>query len=319
MSGGNPFMRVLRYDWAGAALGVALPLVATLVAAWDRHASLGGSAIGAVQAAEPLLWLIDTAPLVLGRVGWAMERQRRLLAAQRVKIDRLEQQRRTSVERTAAELSGTAAHLLADVSRLGAAGARMTASLRETIETMTALSHGATAAALGAETVAGRALETASRAAPSEAELTAALKSAAVGAKEIARVAQDQMDGIDRVLAAMNEIHFATEASAKSTGEIGDAARALAKHAGDLRGANAGDLRDANAGGLRDVNVGGAAGEKCVAASEQVPQPCAAEPSAGPLANELGRGLLLEPAPSATPDWAAVAVTPEEQNARCAG
>jgi hypothetical protein len=300
MSGGNPFMRVLRYDWAGAALGLALPLVATLIAAWDRHGSLGGTALGAVQGTEPLL---DTAPFVLGRAGWAIERQRRLLAAQRVKIDRMEQLRRISVERTAAELSGAARHLLAGVSSVGAASARMTASLRETIETMTALSHGATAAALGAETVAGRALEVASRAAPSEAELSATLRSAAAGAKEIARIAQDQMDGIDRVLAAMNEIHFATEASTKSTGEIGDAARALAKHAGDLWGGNAGD-------GLPVTEL---------LPPARTPHPSALESSTGGPANELEPELLLEPAPGATQGWGGVAAIPEEQNARCAG
>lgn len=229
-------MRFLRYDWAGTALGVALPLVATLIAAWDRHGNLGAAALGAVQSSEPLLWLIDTAPFVVGTLGWVVERQRRVVADQQARIARLELQRRVSLERTAAELSGTALTLLADVSALGASTAQMTASVRGTIETMTALSQGATAVALAAETVAGRALDAATKPESTADELAATLRSAAGGAKEIARIAQEQMDGIDQVLAAMNEIHFATESSAESAREVAAEARALAKHARELRG-----------------------------------------------------------------------------------
>jgi methyl-accepting chemotaxis protein len=193
------------------------------------------NALGAVQQSEPLLWLIDAAPLVVGAFGWAMERQRRLVTSQQGRIRRLELQRRASVERTAAELSGTALKLLADVSSLGAASAQMTASVRAAIETMTAVSHGATAAALGAETVAGRALEAASKPSLTPEELTATLQSAAAGAKEIARVAQEQTDGVDKVLAAMNQIHFATETATESAHEIAAEARALANRARELR------------------------------------------------------------------------------------
>jgi methyl-accepting chemotaxis protein len=229
-------MRFLRYDWAGAAVGIALPFVATLIAAWDRHGDLGLAALGAVQGSEPLLWLMDTAPFVAGTLGWALERQRRLVAEQQERIARLELQRRVAFERTAAELSGTALTLLADVSALGASTAQTNASVRGTIETMTALSQGATAVALAAETVAGRALDATARRDPSAEELAATLRSAASGAKEIARIAQEQMGGIDQVLAAMNEIHFATESTAASAREVAAEARALAKHARELRG-----------------------------------------------------------------------------------
>jgi len=233
-------MRFLRYDWAGAALGVALPLAATALAAWGRHGSLGAAALASAQGAEPLLWLIDTAPFVMGAAGWAVERQRRTVAAQQAEIARLETQRRTTLERTAEELSGAALNLLEDVSALGAASAQMTASVRGTIETMTGLSQGATAVALAAETVAGRALDAASSPDRTRDELAATLRSAAGGAKEIARIAQEQMDGIDRVLAAMNEIHFATEAGADSAREIAAEARALARRASGARSASAG-------------------------------------------------------------------------------
>ena len=233
-------MRFLRYDWAGAALGIVLPLVATLLAAWNRHGTIGVDALAAVQAGEPLLWLIDTAPFALAVIGWGIERQRRVLAAQQERIAALELQRRISLDRTASELSGAALNLLDDVSSLGAASAQMTASVRGTIETMTALSHGATAVALAAETVAGRALEVASKPGTTTEELATTLRSAAGGAKEIARIAQEQMDGIDRILGAMNQIHFATETSTESAAEIGVEARALAKHARELRRAVAG-------------------------------------------------------------------------------
>jgi hypothetical protein len=233
-------MKFVRYDWAGAALGLALPVGATLIAAWQRHGDLSLGSWSAVQRSEPLLWLIDVAPLVVGAFGWALERQRRLLASQQARIRRLELQRRTSLERTASELSGTALKLLADVSSLGAASAQMTASVRGAIGTMTAVSHGATAAALGAETVAGRALEAMSKPSPTVDDLTATLKSAAAGAKEIARIAQEQMDGVDQVLAAMNQIHFATESATESAHEIAAEARALASRAKDLRATTGG-------------------------------------------------------------------------------
>ncbi|HET7755315.1 MAG TPA: hypothetical protein VFK85_15505 [Anaeromyxobacteraceae bacterium] len=228
-------MRLLRYDWAGVALGVALPVVATLIAAWTRHGSVGIAALGAVQASEPLLWLMDTAPVVVGVAGWAIERQQRVVTAQQARINRLELQRRRSLDRSAVELSGTALNLLARVSSLGAASAQMTASVRGAIETMTALSHGATAAALAAETVAARALDAAAKESASADELAATLRGAASSAKEIATFAQEQMDGIDRVLAAMNEIHFATETSTESAHEIAAEARALARRAKSLR------------------------------------------------------------------------------------
>lgn len=239
-------MRVVRYDWAGAVLGVVLALVATAIAALDLYGEAGVAAFLAAQRGEPLLWLVDTAPFVAGAFGWALERQRRVIAEQRATIAKLELQRRSGAERTAAEISRTALNLLDGVSALGAASARLTESVRGTISTMTALSHKATAVALAAETVAGRALDAASSAAASE-ELSAKLHGATAGAKEIAAIAQAQMDGIDQVLAAMNDIHFATEAAEQSAREIGDEAQALVDHAAELRSGREEDLSAADA------------------------------------------------------------------------
>jgi hypothetical protein len=228
-------MRYLRYDWLGAALGAVLPVAATVLTAWQRHGGVGLRSLVAAQAAEPLLWLIDTAPFVVAAFGWAVERQRKVVAAQQARIARVESQRRTSLEHAAADLSASALNLLGDVSSLGAASAQMTASVRGTIATMTALSQGATAVALAAETAAGRASEAAADPDATREQLLATLRSTGTGAKEIARIAQEQMDGIERVLAAMNQIHFATESSAEAAQEIADEARALAKRARELR------------------------------------------------------------------------------------
>jgi len=56
----------LRYGWYGAAFGAVFPLVATLVSMGLQGLGFSPGAFLRAQAAEPLLWIIDSAPLVLG-------------------------------------------------------------------------------------------------------------------------------------------------------------------------------------------------------------------------------------------------------------
>jgi two-component system sensor histidine kinase/response regulator len=79
----------LRYALYGAAFGAVFPFVATLLAV-----GLGGSGISVVafiqaQATEPLLWIIDFAPLVLGLIGARLgETHREIEALQAADLER---------------------------------------------------------------------------------------------------------------------------------------------------------------------------------------------------------------------------------------
>jgi two-component system, sensor histidine kinase and response regulator len=65
----RPSDPTLRFALLGGAFGAAFPLVGTLLEmGLEAHAYGLGSALS-VQAGEPLLWIIDTAPLVLGACG----------------------------------------------------------------------------------------------------------------------------------------------------------------------------------------------------------------------------------------------------------
>jgi GAF domain-containing protein len=55
-----------RYATAGAAFGFIFPIVATVLAIWLNDLPLSLESALAVQRAEPLLWIIDTAPFFLG-------------------------------------------------------------------------------------------------------------------------------------------------------------------------------------------------------------------------------------------------------------
>jgi GAF domain-containing protein/CheY-like chemotaxis protein len=55
-----------RYAWAGAAFGCLFPIGGTLIGILLAHLPLSLASIVEVQRAQPLLWIIDTAPLFLG-------------------------------------------------------------------------------------------------------------------------------------------------------------------------------------------------------------------------------------------------------------
>jgi PAS domain S-box-containing protein len=56
----------IRYLLIGIALGALFPLAANVIAVRKAHLTLSFVAMWAMQQAEPLLWIIDTAPLFLG-------------------------------------------------------------------------------------------------------------------------------------------------------------------------------------------------------------------------------------------------------------
>ncbi len=73
--------QTLRYAAAGAVFGCAFPVVATAIGLFAQRLPWSAANVLATQATDPLLWIIDTAPLFLGLLAaFAGRRQDALLA-----------------------------------------------------------------------------------------------------------------------------------------------------------------------------------------------------------------------------------------------
>ncbi|MFL5264722.1 MAG: methyl-accepting chemotaxis protein [Anaeromyxobacteraceae bacterium] len=230
-------MKRMRYDLYGAGVGLLLPFVATLIVAAHR-----GVGLLEAQRADPLLWIMDTVPFVVGALGVILGRQQRALDAQARTIAAVGEER-DRLHRTAHEVLDAAHLLLGNATAFNATTMQTAASVRESTAKMTQLSLFATTAAVHAETVIGLA----HAAAPgpdrhrSEREtidaLSRTLAEAVALARDIAQVAQRQAEGIDAVLLTMNEIYLATEETQVSTTAVAAKARSLTDLALALRGA----------------------------------------------------------------------------------
>ncbi len=185
-----------RYDLFLAGAGVGLPLVGTLLSSWIHNQSLSPSALARAHTGEPLLWIMDTAPFVLGALGMIISRQNRDIARQAGEIVKLEKAKREAFARTAAELLQAAQGLLGNVSSFTATTSETAASVRETTATMNQLSQTATAAALTAETVIGLAME-------SEKAAGEGLSTVAASSNELLKLA-DEVQGLARRIEALN-------------------------------------------------------------------------------------------------------------------
>jgi len=143
-------MNAKRHALAGLGAGLLLVVLASFVEGYLRF---GGSLLAA-QRASPLLWLVDTAPVVVAFLAWLVGRRQdeviELLAA-----------RAASYTRTAEELQLAATALFQSVSAFSAMTAGTAASVQETTQTMASLSQTAVRAALTAETVVGLAQKSA--------------------------------------------------------------------------------------------------------------------------------------------------------------
>src|SRR5512135_3008871 len=64
----NRFLKTAtrRYAAAGAAFGLMFPVIATFISILEAQLPLSLASAIAVQRTQPLLWIIDTAPLFLG-------------------------------------------------------------------------------------------------------------------------------------------------------------------------------------------------------------------------------------------------------------
>ncbi len=182
-------------------------------------------------------------PLVAGLAGFALVRS----------MGRAREARRAHAARllaTADALSAAARAILASVAGFGEKTAGAAGSVKEATETMGLLSHTAMKAALTAESVVGLALGSLSalhnveggrrvtdspEAAATIQRLTQALRDASSAAREIAGVAQQQDQGIDRVLRSMNGIFLTVEQAAAVTREVSEQAQRLNALAAELR------------------------------------------------------------------------------------
>ncbi len=231
-------MKRIRYDGWGAAAGIGLPLLGTIIEALARFGSVAPAALVRAHLGQPLLWIMDTAPLVLGGLGRVILRQHEDLVRQSDALVRqsqalaaLEQARRESVDSTAREVAGAAQALLGSVSEFTAIAAAVATSSREATALVSQVSSDALSAGLVADEVIGLAARS-DRTGDAQ-----AIERSAAGAREIARVARRQEGAIERVLAAMTGIARAADGAAASTRSVEKEARALSGLAASLRDA----------------------------------------------------------------------------------
>ncbi len=104
-----------RYVAIGAAFGLVFPLIATLVTLITRQLPISLSNMWVVQTTDPLLWIIDTAPVFLGGFsGLAGRRQEALQSTyQRLRevtnaLEKQEQRQADELVRQAAQLKASA-------------------------------------------------------------------------------------------------------------------------------------------------------------------------------------------------------------------
>jgi methyl-accepting chemotaxis protein len=140
-------MNARRWALIGAAFGFLFPLLGTVVEAAYRGYGLGISGLLRAQS-SPLLWIIDTAPLVLSVLA-------SMVGMREDRLRSLGHTRRQQFESAAQELVVAAQSLLSTVSSFSSMTAETAASVRETTATMGQLNQTATRAALTAETVIG--------------------------------------------------------------------------------------------------------------------------------------------------------------------
>jgi methyl-accepting chemotaxis protein len=223
-------MKRFRYDVYGALLGAGLPIVATFIEALRLYDSVAPLALLRAHLNQPLLWIMDTTPFVLGALGKIivnqhhdLVRQHEEIVRQSDEIVRLEQARRESFDRTAKELFHAAQGLLGNVAAFTSTSAGAAASVRQTTAAMNQLSQSATAAALTAETVIGIALQ-AERASADGLRHAEATGEELVGLAEEVRALSRQIEALNVRMGDVYEV-------AGLVGAVAERARLIARAA----------------------------------------------------------------------------------------
>ena len=236
----------IRYDVYGALVGVGLPLVGTLIEALHHFGSVAPAALVRAHAGQPLLWIMDTTPFVLGGLGRVIVRQHQDLLAksgeivrQSDEIVRLEQVRRESFDRTARELSHMAQGLLGNVAAFTATTTEAATSVRETTEAMKQLSQSATRRG------AHRRDRDRPRARSRSGRAPTGLRQAETASEELLRLAE-QVRGLSRRIEGLDERLRGVLEAAELVGRVSDRADEVADRAAEVAGgpASADALRE---------------------------------------------------------------------------
>jgi methyl-accepting chemotaxis protein len=210
----------LRYDWYGALIGLGLPFVGTAIEAVRQLPSataaalMGALAPGALLRAhlgQPLLWIMDTTPIVLGLLGRAIvvkqetvARQSQELVEKSQALVAAEQARREEFEATADKLFHHAQGLLGTVSDFTSTTGEAAASVRRVTEALSGVSQAANSAAFTADTVIGIGVQ-------AERASADGLRHVEAAGAELLRLAEEVRDfaaaveGLSRPLAALRE------------------------------------------------------------------------------------------------------------------
>jgi methyl-accepting chemotaxis protein len=235
-------MRRLGYDWWGAIVGAGLPIVATLIEAFRQFGSLAPEAILRAHLGQPLLWIMDTTPFVLGAIGKVVDRQHRDLVRQGEEIVRqsdeivrLEAARRESFDRTATELFHAAQGLLGNVAAFTRTSGEAAASVRQTTATMHQLSQAASSAALTAETVIGIALA-AERTSAQGLEHAEASGGALLQLAEEVRALSRQIEALNARMRDLYDVAGIVSEVAEGAERLAAAAEEIASGAGERAG-----------------------------------------------------------------------------------
>ncbi len=205
-------MQAIRYALSGAAIGLGLPVLATFVEARMRF---GGDLLAA-QKGSPLLWIIDTAPLIASFLAMLVGRHQDEL------LD-MERSSQRGFSATADDLSAAAQSLLTTVQSFSAMTAETAASVKETTQTMSGLSHTAMQAALTAETVIGLAQQSRK----SSEDGMQAVEVTCAGMAKVAEEVRALSSRIDALNGRMRDILAITSVA----GEIADRSEGLADRA----------------------------------------------------------------------------------------
>jgi methyl-accepting chemotaxis protein len=205
-----------RYALWGALFGLLFPLAATLLQALLAPSPDGfGRSLLHAQA-MPLMWIVDTAPIVLGLFGGFAGR----LEERRVVGERTS---RLALSDFSKEISRASQKLFSTVSSFSALAAQNATSVRETMATMSALAHTAQQAALTAETVVGTATSAQRRS-------EEGLRAAEAASGEMLKLAEDVRELSTRIEGLNDRMRDIFEI-ATVVDSVAERSQALATHA----------------------------------------------------------------------------------------
>ncbi len=283
----------LRYDWYGALIGLGLPFVGTAIeavrqlqsaTAADLVGALAPAALLRAHLGQPLLWIMDTTPLVLGLLGriivvkqQTVIQQSQELVEKSQALVAAEQARREGFEATARRLFHAAQGLLGTVSDFTSTTGEAAASVRRVTEALSGVSQAASAAALTADTVIGIGVQAERASADGLHQVEVAGGELLLLAEEVREFAT-KVDGLSRPLVALHR-------QSEGVGELSEAAdrlvelvrrargdggpalaeleSALQAHAGEMRRAATGlerllaDVEEVREAAMRAAQAGG--------------------------------------------------------------